>query len=200
MNKLTFALTAAAMTFAAAPGHAAVTFDESVSGDVDTFTAAVDALGQPTRTFIPLMAGTNTFAGSLNSPRDPADFIPFEILAGQTLTGLNVSIMNSLINDGTQIFFSSTSFSSGDFFIDVPLANFSSALPDLGPGTYGLQLGNGVVVLDYMVELEVAGAAVAAVPEPATWAFMIFGFGAIGGAMRRQKNMARKANVKVSYA
>lgn len=35
-----------------------------------------------------------------------------------------------------------------------------------------------------------------AVPEPATWAFMIFGFGAIGGAMRRQ----RKANVKVSFA
>ena len=40
----------------------------------------------------------------------------------------------------------------------------------------------------------------AAVPEPATWAFMILGFGAIGGAMRRQKNTARKANVKVSYA
>jgi hypothetical protein len=36
---------------------------------------------------------------------------------------------------------------------------------------------------------------IGAVPEPATWAFMIFGFGAIGGAMRRQ----RKANVKVSY-
>ena len=39
-----------------------------------------------------------------------------------------------------------------------------------------------------------------AIPEPATWAFMILGFGAIGGAMRRQKNMARKAKVKVSYA
>ncbi|MEO9468873.1 PEPxxWA-CTERM sorting domain-containing protein [Parasphingorhabdus sp.] len=39
-------------------------------------------------------------------------------------------------------------------------------------------------------------AAMGAIPEPATWAFMIFGFGAIGGAMRRQ----RKANVKVSYA
>ncbi|SIO08964.1 PEP-CTERM protein-sorting domain-containing protein [Parasphingorhabdus marina DSM 22363] len=34
-----------------------------------------------------------------------------------------------------------------------------------------------------------------AVPEPATWAFMIFGFGAVGAAMRR-----RKQNVKVSYA
>ncbi|MEP3225470.1 MAG: PEPxxWA-CTERM sorting domain-containing protein [Parasphingorhabdus sp.] len=38
--------------------------------------------------------------------------------------------------------------------------------------------------------------AMGAVPEPATWAFMIFGFGAIGSAMRRQ----RKVNVKVSYA
>ncbi|WP_229956545.1 PEPxxWA-CTERM sorting domain-containing protein [Parasphingorhabdus litoris] len=28
----------------------------------------------------------------------------------------------------------------------------------------------------------------AAVPEPATWAFMIFGFGAVGGALRRKKN------------
>lgn len=38
--------------------------------------------------------------------------------------------------------------------------------------------------------------AMGAVPEPATWAFMIFGFGAIGGALRR----GRKAHVKVSYA
>ncbi|MEO9468615.1 PEPxxWA-CTERM sorting domain-containing protein [Parasphingorhabdus sp.] len=36
----------------------------------------------------------------------------------------------------------------------------------------------------------------APVPEPATWAFMIFGFGAVGSAMRRRN----KANVKVSYA
>lgn len=35
---------------------------------------------------------------------------------------------------------------------------------------------------------------IGAVPEPATWAFMIFGFGAIGGAMRRQ----RKVNLKAS--
>ncbi|MEM8918571.1 MAG: PEPxxWA-CTERM sorting domain-containing protein [Pseudomonadota bacterium] len=39
-----------------------------------------------------------------------------------------------------------------------------------------------------------------AVPEPATWAFMILGFGAIGSAMRRQKKTAHKASVKVSYA
>lgn len=35
-----------------------------------------------------------------------------------------------------------------------------------------------------------------AVPEPATWAFMIFGFGAVGGAMRRKS----KVTTKISYA
>ena len=36
----------------------------------------------------------------------------------------------------------------------------------------------------------------AAVPEPATWAMMLFGFGAIGFAMRRR----RKENVRVRFA
>jgi hypothetical protein len=34
-----------------------------------------------------------------------------------------------------------------------------------------------------------------AVPEPATWAMMIGGFGMVGAAMRR-----RKAQVRVTYA
>lgn len=37
--------------------------------------------------------------------------------------------------------------------------------------------------------------AISAVPEPATWAMMILGFGVVGAAMRR-----RKTNVSVSYA
>lgn len=53
--------------------------------------------------------------------------------------------------------------------------------------------GGGGFVLDNVV---LDGAIGSAVPEPAAWAFMILGFGAIGGAMRRQ----RKASVKVSYA
>ncbi|VAW05529.1 hypothetical protein MNBD_ALPHA04-1828 [hydrothermal vent metagenome] len=38
--------------------------------------------------------------------------------------------------------------------------------------------------------------AFASVPEPATWGMLIFGFGAIGGAMRRRRNVT----TKVSYA
>jgi len=41
------------------------------------------------------------------------------------------------------------------------------------------------------------GISVSAVPEPATWAMMIIGFGAIGGAMRSTR---RKQQVAVSYA
>ena len=199
MKKSVFASTVFAMTIAATPAHAAEIFDEAVGGDVDLFTAAVDSLGQPTRTFIPLSPGTNTFSGSLSSGGggDSSDFIPFEILAGQSLTSLSVFISNSLINSGTQIFLSSTSFTAGDFFIDVPLGNYSTGLPNLGPGTYGLLLGNGVVVLDYDVELQVAGATAAAVPEPATWAMLLLGFGFVGGVMRTAK---RRQKLTVSYA
>ncbi|WP_108812612.1 PEPxxWA-CTERM sorting domain-containing protein [Sphingorhabdus sp. Alg231-15] len=42
--------------------------------------------------------------------------------------------------------------------------------------------------------------ATSAVPEPATWAFMILGFGAMGGTLRSNGRRQRKANVKVSYA
>lgn len=38
-----------------------------------------------------------------------------------------------------------------------------------------------------------------AVPEPAAWGLMIFGFGAIGGSLRFNRRRQRKANVKVSY-
>jgi hypothetical protein len=42
---------------------------------------------------------------------------------------------------------------------------------------------------------ETANFAVGAVPEPATWAMMLLGFGAVGYSMRR-----RKATVQLGYA
>ncbi|MEO9467510.1 PEPxxWA-CTERM sorting domain-containing protein [Parasphingorhabdus sp.] len=80
-------------------------------------------------------------------------------------------------------------------FQEVRLFNFAiadSALLANNTVIIGASGGDGYSV-DY---LSLVGDVAGAVPEPATWAFMIFGFGAVGGAMRRQ----RKANVKVSYA
>lgn len=39
-----------------------------------------------------------------------------------------------------------------------------------------------------------------AVPEPATWAFMIFGFGAVGGALRSSRRRQTKTKTTASYA
>ena len=48
----------------------------------------------------------------------------------------------------------------------------------------------------YDPNLPVAAGAIAAVPEPATWAMMIGGVGMVGGMMRRR----RATNVRVTYA
>jgi hypothetical protein len=55
---------------------------------------------------------------------------------------------------------------------------------DFGGGpTYGVGVTDGTNVLDY-----VAGGV--AVPEPASWALMVIGFGALGAAVRRRRQAA----------
>lgn len=41
---------------------------------------------------------------------------------------------------------------------------------------------------------------IAAVPEPGTWAMMLFGFGAIGFAMRRRKSAEKGQRVRLAYS
>ena len=55
------------------------------------------------------------------------------------------------------------------------------------PLTYGAGVTDGREVLDY-VTLDVAS-----VPEPATWAMMIGGFGLAGAALRRRRATVRFA-------
>jgi hypothetical protein len=55
-------------------------------------------------------------------------------------------------------------------------------------GTFNNWLSNGQEHAFYLT----AGGMGGGVPEPATWALMILGFGAIGGAMRRRQSVAAK--------
>jgi hypothetical protein len=64
---------------------------------------------------------------------------------------------------------------------------------DFGGGAiYGAAVTDGTIILDYTEE---PVALTPAVPEPATWALMIAGFGLIGATMRRR----RPARVAVSF-
>lgn len=73
--------------------------------------------------------------------------------------------------------------------------------------TYTFDLADGSLLTNNNIVISVSGGdgysvdyvsllgAPGGIPEPTTWAMMIFGFGLIGGSMRR-----RKSNVTVSYA
>jgi hypothetical protein len=165
-----------------------ITYNEAGSGDIDSFTAATDPLGQPTRNFLPLGVGVNSFTGTIASggPNDSSDVIPFEVLANHTLTRLSVSTFDSLIISGSQIVLSALTANSEP--VNVGLGNFTTPL-SLGPGFYTLLIGNGVVVTGYRVELEVGQTAVSGVPEPQSWALLIAGFGLVGAAKRQRRRM-----------
>ncbi|WP_238941036.1 PEPxxWA-CTERM sorting domain-containing protein [Sphingomonas beigongshangi] len=71
------------------------------------------------------------------------------------------------------------------------------------PGTYGFQEAGNVISSirfsnEYVGIRNLSIASTAAVPEPASWALMILGMGAVGFAMRRRKKA--NTNVTVRYA
>ena len=56
--------------------------------------------------------------------------------------------------------------------------------------TQGLCLGCGNVDLNQVGRVDLSGASGGGVPEPASWALMILGFGATGAALRRRRLVA----------
>ncbi|GAA0484879.1 hypothetical protein GCM10009096_29430 [Parasphingorhabdus litoris] len=82
------------------------------------------------------------------------------------------------------------------FPYDPAAVEFGAALSGENPTKVLARFANGNAAIIASEAGQISGA----VPEPATWAFMIFGFGAIGGALRSNRRRQRKANVKVSYA
>lgn len=80
--------------------------------------------------------------------------------------------------------------SGGAVAASSTFANHSFASLGLTQGTYNFTAPNDTITVQI-------GGAVAAVPEPASWAMMIVGFGLIGGAMRRRKD---KTTTNVAFA
>ena len=143
---------------------------------------------------LPIGPGTSSadFGNTVAAPGVLADAYTFSVPAGTT-NGFVGSIAFGAMLDVTitSVLLDSTPFtqvSSGtlDFFQLDPTAISAGPHTLFVNGSYtGTSGGSYAGTLNYVV---------GAVPEPATWALMIGGFGLVGGTMRRRKTVATFAN------
>ncbi len=222
MKKVLLASTAVAMAAAAVPASAATTvftdrasFDlaagattlvdfNSFASEVDFRTTALDVgpfslagsgTNQVDRNFIDLQPpqfsvfdvdGT-TFANLLtnNNSTVTITFDSAIFAFGADFGALNDDIARTeIVAAGDTLAPSITAGNQVRFFGFTSDTAFTTVTFTGGPGD-----GFGVDNVSF-------GGLAGGIPEPTTWAMLIFGFGAIGGAMRKK----RKANVSVSYA
>lgn len=104
---------------------------------------------------------------------------------GFKLTGVQLSNLSVMFNDGTAQNVAVVNNGSGVQFFGA--SGFSNLVTSFTLNASGDAIG--------VDDLRFSSAA--AVPEPATWALMLLGFGFVGGALRSKK---RRQNVAVSYA
>ncbi|WP_108810798.1 PEPxxWA-CTERM sorting domain-containing protein [Sphingorhabdus sp. Alg231-15] len=196
MKKLIFGSAAVAAMALAAPAQAAViSFDDLGGSNGDVFTGPYMEDGFTVDT-----AGGDVFEGHIFG--NPAPSLVVGSVFGGGSFGV-VRVVGGIFNFNSFDFVSQGA--AGDYQVNGFLGGNSvfSLNGSLSPSGFTTIAGVGGNIDELDFILTANGTSVnldnidvsTAVPEPATWAFMILGFGAIGGALRR-----RKANVKVSYA
>lgn len=117
------------------------------------------------------------------------DFNPtgVNLIAGQNYA----AFLSTYYTTGT----GQASVSSCNTFVGGPACAASNANPNLGSAITGRALGSNLDELSFTQVVNGSqdltfSATVAAVPEPATWLFMIMGFGLVGASMRRKTRIS----------
>ena len=184
MKKLLLvAASAAALCFATA-ANATVTVDDTSISEIDgpTTTGSTTSIGfteagLDTPTFTEWLTFTNSVAANyfftLSTSSPSVDFV------SAMLTGAGGPYALNPVSAGTTEFWNRENLylDAGQYTLTISGENSDTGVME------------GSIT---MVEQ--------AVPEPATWAMMLFGFGAIGFAMRRRNQQKSVQRVRVSYA
>jgi hypothetical protein len=131
----------------------------------------------------------NWFGGLPVLALDKADIYNFTFtlvppIDGDTQTQVQAQIETKLGGSPEPIQFdlySGTPSGSYTFLQTSPVSTSSFLALDLTPGNYFIQITPAYIAVNGEVD---SGSVVTAVPEPAAWALMIVGLGAIGGALR----------------
>lgn len=204
--KLAFGIGAAALMLAFGTPAQAITV---IYGDCDggsCFPGQVDNVNLDTATTGHV--GNTTTQVSFDSTSD-------DLALGQGAASIVSPAPDDLINNLTFSILNGLGFGLAEFQIQSEGAgtltintvgglsevfNFGS----LGSNRFSINAGNDVITsatlsstAGFNTFRQLRLGAIAAVPEPATWAMMLVGFGILGGALRRRKTGER---VRVSYA
>lgn len=146
------------------------------------------------------LAGVGTNPASILAPDAPWTFTLGSAGTLTLLDGFNSGDQFSLADFGTGIGSTSAPIAGQDCGSDITACLGNAAI---SKGTFALGAGNHSISGTTLLSPFGGGAGffrvterVGAVPEPATWALMLLGFGFIGFSMRSR----RKQNVTVSYA
>jgi hypothetical protein len=185
MKRIVAATLAAATMFVAAPAAYAATFP----------------VGGPNFTATPGPDGT--FAGA---------FFNTGIAAGTFSDTFTFTLPTNGVGSGTVTTSASTRFSANDLdFTSVFVNGIAADITRTSGGLFEVAFTNNIpIIANQLNSIVVNGVSrgggayggqatfIPAVPEPASWALMIGGFGLVGGAMRRRS--LRATNSQVSFA
>jgi hypothetical protein len=174
--KIGFAVAAATLALTAAPAHAVTVIDGPEAGNPSCATASfsvsmLECAGGYDKNQVKSSLQDQTLTGAmlLGAPSSGAFVVKLESISGNTIdfgqimTGMTIFAIHT--GNGSNL-----GNSTNIFKFDAGAGISSIAFNDKG-------LSNAAL-------LSTGGSVTPSVPEPATWALMLLGFGAIGGAMR----------------
>ena len=143
--------------------------------------------------------GGNTYqaVGSFTFDTDLMQVTTFAYSGVQTGTGpVGPFIFTSVVTDSpTQITFSGDCCGDVDRFIFANSLATGGTIPIIG---FQYAFGSGSFT-SYPIQGSVT-ALNGAVPEPATWALIILGFGAVGATLRRRSGAVRVSRARLNFA
>ena len=188
MKKVAYLLASAALMMSAI-ANAAVTWDWSFAGEAGTFTTDGTAPGNVAAPGIYNFTDFSVTSSAFGRPVG-------SVSGGQYLAGgFSTVLPYSFTWNGSAVtFWDSAGFNTFNWWVFTSTANSNDAhFFAYAPGNINdptsAALYNGGEQSSGRVTVSVAGAT-GAVPEPATWAMMLAGFGIIGGAMRRRQRVS----------
>ena len=134
-----------------------------------------------------LLAAEGFGPGTLNS--DSRYILNLVFAEGFSLTGSYTPGSPNAFLGGSSVNYGGSTYSLNEF-------SFTRSLQDSVQQHVAIPGGNSA---DYSGNF-VVGVTPGAVPEPATWAMMLFGFGAVGFSLRRRKTNASAKRIRLALA